>query len=42
LREPCLLTDVDFMAGANQSVPKLKFEPLKMTLDDRQRNWLVG
>jgi predicted DNA-binding transcriptional regulator YafY len=29
-------------AARERYMPKLKFEPLKMTLDDRQRNWLAG
>jgi hypothetical protein len=32
----------EVQAARERYTPKLTFEPLKMALDDRQRNWLVG
>jgi hypothetical protein len=32
----------ELQAARERYMPRLKFEPLKMALDDRQRNWLAS
>jgi hypothetical protein len=32
----------ELLAACERYMPRLKFEPLKMALDDRQRNWLAS
>jgi predicted DNA-binding transcriptional regulator YafY len=40
----CLAQEIleEVQAAHERYMPKLKFEPLKMALDTRQRNWLVS